>query len=123
MIGGLIIGHSDIGESILRALKSITGSFEELYCLSNEGLSTDELVEKIKDFSTDKKVDGLLIFIDVYGGSCWRAAKIAKPDRSFIVTGVNLPMMLSFVQKRETFPFDDLPGILETDGKRGVKSE
>ncbi len=123
MIGGLIIGHSDIGESILRALKSITGGFKELHCLSNEGLSTVEMVEKIKDFSTGKQVDGLFIFIDVYGGSCWRAAKIAKPDRSHIVTGVNLPMMLSFVQKRESFSFDDLPGILETDGKRGVKSE
>ena len=123
MIKGLIVGHRDIGDGILRALESISGSFKFLSYISNERSSTNELVEKIKAFSNDMQEDGLVIFVDVYGGSCWRAAKMAKLHRTHIVTGINLPMLLSFINKRESFSFDDLPGILETDGKRGITVE
>ncbi|MFC1692504.1 PTS sugar transporter subunit IIA [Candidatus Latescibacterota bacterium] len=123
MIEGLIVGHRDIGAGILKALKSISGSFEHLSYISNEGFSTTELVAEIKSsFSSDGENE-LIIFIDVYGGSCWQAAKIAKPIKSHIITGVNLPMLLSFINKRELFSLDELPAILEKDGKRGIKSE
>ena len=123
MVTGLIVGHRDIGEGILRALESISGSFKHLYFISNKGLSTQELTHKIEAFTKDIQVDGLLIFVDVFGGSCWRAAKMAKSQRSHIVTGLNLPMLLSFINKRESFPFNELAGILEIDGKRGITSE
>ena len=123
MIRGLIIGHRDIGESILRSLESISGEHEHISFLSNDGLSTKELSEKIKEFHSEFPDESLFIFIDVYGGSCWRAAKMAQLAGSHILTGVNLPMLLSFVNKRCSFPFDDLLHILETDGKRGIKSE
>jgi len=123
MIGGVIVGHRDIGESMCRALESIAGKFKNLVCISNEGLSTAEIAEEIKGISNTMRADGLFIFVDVYGGSCWRAAKLAKPDKAHIITGINLPMMLSFIHKRESFSFHELADVLETDGKRGVTSE
>lgn len=123
MIAGLIVGHRNIGEAILTAIESISGNPEHLSSISNNGLSTGELTEKIKNFVSSTNNDGLLIFVDVYGGSCWRAAKMAKAPGSHIVTGINLPMLLSFIKKRESFSFDDLPGVLETDGKRGITCE
>ena len=123
MIKGLIVGHRNIGEGLLNALESISGSFENIIFISNNGLSKNEIAEKIKEACKEYQNDDVMIFIDVYGGSCSRAAKIAKLSGSHIVTGLNLPMLLSFVNKRNTFSFDELCTILETDGKRGIKSE
>ena len=123
MIIGLIVGHRNIGEAFLRALESINGVHENIIPISNDGLSTDEIVDKIKAASTNGQDDGTIIFVDVFGGSCWQAAKRAQLPRCCIITGLNLPMLLSFVNKRETLSFDDLSSVLETDGKRGIKLE
>ncbi len=123
MINGLIIGHKDISRAILEALESIIGTCKNLISISNEGLSTTEIVDKIKQAYNGSTEEEVIIFIDVFGGSCWRAAKMAQLPKSHIVTGLNLPMLLSFVNKREKISFDDLYVILETDGKRGIKSE
>ncbi len=120
MINGLIVGHCDIGESILRVLYSISGCSEHISYISNEGFSTKEMADKIKDTISTNENDGVIIFVDVYGGSCWRAAMIAKTQKSHIITGVNIPMLLSFINKRELFPFNELAEILEKDGKRGI---
>ena len=123
MIKGLIIGHRDIGKAVIEALESISGHAEHVDCISNEGLSTDDLAEKIKSFCRLNCQDGIILFVDVFGGSCWRAAKKAKSSNAHIVTGLNLPMLLSFVQKRETLSIDELPSVMETDGKRAIMNE
>ena len=121
MIGGVIIAHKDFGESLLRVITSIAGKFEHLASISNDGLSTSELVREIKRVSESMDVDGLFLFVDVFGGSCWQATKMAKLGKAHIVAGISLPMLLSFCHKRETVPFDELSGILETDASRGVR--
>jgi len=113
----------DIGNSLLKALESISGSFENIIFFSNNGLSTKELADKISVVCTDCQDDGIIILVDVYGGSCWRAAKLAKLQSCHIVTGLNLSMLLSFVNKRNSFSFDELSSILVEDGKRGIKVE
>lgn len=120
MIEGLIIGHSNIGEAVMNVLKSISGSSNNMSFLSNDGLSTKELVQKIKDVSATARENGLFIFVDIYGGSCWQAAKMAKFKRSHIITGFNLPMLISFINKREKFSFGELTEVLENDAKRGI---
>jgi len=122
LIKGFIIGHKNIGDGLLKALESISGSFENIFFFSNNGLSTRELSDKICAACNDGD-DEVMIFIDVFGGSCWRAAKMAKLLRCHIVTGFNLPMLLSFVNKRNLFSFDELYTIIENDGKRGIISE
>lgn len=122
-IKGLIVGHKDIGNGLLKALESISGSFEDIIYFSNDGLSTKELADKINTACIDCQYNGIIIFVDVYGGSCWRAAKMAKLLRCHIITGLNLSMLLSFVNKRDSFSFDELSSILVTDGKRGITAE
>ena len=79
MIEGLIIGHRNIGEAVMNVLESISGSSNNLYFLSNDGLSTKELVQKINTVSAAARENGLFIFVDIYGGSCWQAAKSRYP--------------------------------------------
>jgi mannose/fructose-specific phosphotransferase system component IIA len=123
MIYGLVIAHKKAGDALLTSLGGIYGDYENLYGLSNEGCSTNELADKIRDEFSFLLGTEVFIFVDIYGGSCWRAAKLAKLPRCHIMSGFNLPMLLSFLNKRDTIPFDELSTVLETDGKRGIISE
>ncbi|MFC1606896.1 PTS sugar transporter subunit IIA [Candidatus Latescibacterota bacterium] len=123
MIKGLIVGHSEFGSAVLQAIQAISGSTEDIYTISNIGLSTDDIIDKIRSICQPECQDGLLIFVDLFGGSCWRAAKKAAVPNSRIVTGLNLPMLLSFVSKRSEMLLDELADIMDVDGKRGIRLE
>jgi len=123
VIRGLIIGHGTVGEGLDSAIQAISGNRGGIMFISNIGRSTADIAEEVRSFTQEHDCSGgLIIFVDLYGGSCWQGAKLAKSSFTHIVTGVNLPMLLSFMNKRDAHAFEDLPGILETDGKRGIKS-
>lgn len=122
MIQGIIVGHRDIGASILKALESISGPVSDVCFCSNEGLSTRELASQIQE-CTGRNDSPSIIFVDVLGGSCWRAAKMVQTPDSHIITGLNLPMLLAFISKRDTVPFEELPSVIINDGIRGISTE
>lgn len=122
MIRGFVIGHRDISNAFAAVLDSISGHVTDIYFFSNEGLSTGELAEAVKKTASDSD-EGTIIFVDLYGGSCWRAAKQAKLPKSHVVSGFNLPMLLSFINKRDSYSFDELPAVLKHDAKRGIMLE
>ena len=119
MIRGFIIGHGDISNAFAEVLDSISGQVNNVLFFSNEGLSTRELAEALKNSASDTD-EGTMIFVDLYGGSCWRAAKQARLQNSCIISGFSLPMLLSFINKRESNSFEELPAILKHDAKRGL---
>lgn len=123
MIGGIIVSHKDAAQGMLNALRTMYGDIERLACLSNEGLSTDELTGLIVGTAMSFGSESVCVFVDTYGSSCWRAAKLAGVPNSTVITGFNLPMLLSFVTKRATIPFSDLPTVLATDAIRGIRTE
>lgn len=123
MIYGIIVSHRNVGHGILNALVGMYGDVDCLVSLSNEGLSTNELADNIREAARFAGEEGVCVFVDAYGGSCWRASKLARLRNAHVITGFNLPMLLSFVTKRATIPFGELPAVLETDGKRGIRIE
>ncbi len=119
MTAAIIVGHQDMSSGLVGAVESITGPLNDICSLSNRGLSTKELADKIRECACSGNQQ-TLIFVDIYGGSCWRAAKMAQVQDWRILTGVNLPMLLSFVNKRNQVPLEDLPAVLAEDAKRGI---
>ena len=48
------------------------------------------------------ETDGVLILSDIFGGTpCNVAAGVASPDEVIVLTGVNLPMLVSVVRARK----------------------
>ena len=119
----MVVAHKKVGDALLYALEGIYGAFENVKGISNEGCSTNELADKIREECALLPDPEVCIFVDVYGGSCWRAAKLAKLPACHILSGFNLPMLLSFLHKRAQIPFEEIPAVLETDGKRGIIAE
>ena len=119
----MILGHGSVGEGLDSAIQAIAGNRGGITFISNIGRSTTDIAEDVRAFTQKYDcTDGLIIFVDLFGGSCWQGAKLANSPVAHIVTGVNLPMLLSFINKRDAHAFEDLPAILETDGKRGIRS-
>jgi len=123
MIHGIIVSHKNAGQGILNALCGMYGDIDRLVALSNEGLSTNELADTIRETARVAEEEGVCVFVDVYGGSCWRAVKLARLRNAHVITGFNLPMLLSFVTKRTTVPLVELPAVLVNDGFRGIRVE
>lgn len=123
MIGGIVISHGTMSTCLIETIETIYGNAEALAALSNIGLSTRELTETLRDTSKKMNVESIVYFVDVFGGSCWQAAKMAKNRNDHIITGVNVPMILSFLHKRNDTSPDTIHEVLDSDGKRGIISE
>lgn len=123
MIGGVIVSHGTFGACLLQTVEMIAGKTESLAFVSNEGLSTRELADTLRSIVSEMNAETVIFFVDIFGGSCWQAAKMVKSANDHIVTGVNIPMVLSFLHKRSSVSIDGLQEVLDADGKRGIRNE
>ena len=118
---GLLVTHHGIGEELLRAAESIVGPQRDIEVVSNQGTSLEGLCERIESIlPTDREV---VAMVDYFGGSAHIAMKSlckSHPELE-LVSGVNLPMLLSFITKRNQLPFSELVEVIRTDAVRGIK--
>ena len=123
MIGAAVIAHKQLAQEMVAAVEGIAGKQEKLVALSNDGLSLDALKKAVAEVvEKEDFAEGVFLFVDMIGGSPWRAAMEKRGPKVCILTGMNLSMLLSFLQKRKgDQTFEELAAIIEHDGKRGIK--
>ena len=115
MIKCILISHGDLGSALLNTTEKIIGPLENIKVLSNELMSIKDLIASLDAIAGEWKDHAILIMVDFCGGSCWHAAQVIKRNRENIVliSGVNLTMMLSFVNRRESFKLPELADYLK----------
>jgi mannose/fructose/sorbose-specific phosphotransferase system IIA component len=120
----VVITHGPIGEALIEATQSILGKDEGLHGITVTGMSLTEIQDRLLAIvhSPDEKNEGVIIMVCLKGGSCWNvAAGIALQEKNVrLISGVNLPMLLSFMTKRVNLTLDNLLNELERDGIRGI---
>lgn len=116
MISCILVAHGKMGRGLINAATVIVGEQDEVYILSNSDLSLESLKTKIAGIVS--KVDECIVFVDCLG-SAYTAARIVCRDRP-VVSGVNLPMLLSFFTKRERLDLEDLLQAVINDGRKGI---
>jgi mannose/fructose-specific phosphotransferase system component IIA len=120
----ILITHGLIGQAIIDAVRSILGVDDGLHALSVTDMSLTEITQRLLAIinSPDVRQDGVMILASLKGGSCWNvAAAIAKDHHHVrVISGINLPMALSFMTKRDLLPLEDLADVLVKDGARSV---
>ena len=118
---GVLLAHGAMARGMVDAVLKIAGADESaIVPLSNEGVSPQVLVDRLKELVGDRPA---VIFTDLTSGSCTMTAQITCRGNGHraVVAGVNLPMLLDFVFNR-TLPLDQLiPRLLER-GRTGVRS-
>lgn len=92
----LLVTHDELGRCLLASAARIYGEAVGVDVISNDGLDAGGLTRAIADWLGEDDVD-TLILVDVGGGSCGTAARLAADGRKrvWILGGVNLPMVLT----------------------------
>lgn len=120
---GIILTHGTLGEELIRTAEMVVGEARGLDALSNTGLSTPALAERVESVLAGEPHDRpLLVFVDLLGGSCSQACTELLKARpaARLLTGVNLPMIIAFLQYRETMEPDELADAILMRAHRGI---
>jgi len=105
VIGLLIVTHADLAGELLRAAEMIVGSIPSARGVAvcrEEGVEV--LSRRVRDACSEVAADGhgVIIMTDMFGGTPTNLSLplLDKFDAE-IVCGVNLPMVLKFINSRE----------------------
>lgn len=120
MIKIVIATHNGLGRAYLETLELIMGKQENIEVVEvNLNTQLDELKKVIKNDIDD--TSGTLILTDMFGGT---PSNISIPflvkDKVEIVFGLNLPMLLTAVSKRDKLKLAELAEISAKSGKDSI---
>jgi mannose PTS system EIIA component len=120
---GLIVTHGRLGDELIAAAALILGHADGLTARTNTGLSTGALRDEVSAFLALDPDSPVVLLVDLLGGSCAQAgAALVDPQRVRLVTGVNLAMVIAFLQGREREPLDELVAGILARGHRGIQA-
>ncbi len=122
MVKGIIIGHGDFAESMLKTAEGIVGKQQHVEIVSNIGLSCSLIDEKLKQILSESKEKETLVFVDLPGGSCTISCyNLLKEYQNLnIICGINLPILMEFFMLREKYSAKELADILVKKGKDNI---
>lgn len=123
VITGIVVTHGRLAEELVRTAELIVGPASELYAISGSDLCDEEVVRGIRGVIERRGGARVLVFVDYFGGSCCinSVRAIEGEEGVKVLSGVNLPVLLSFVTKRGTMTFEELVGHLVRRGRESVK--
>jgi len=111
MIGMLIVSHCELGRELLNAAEFIVGKIDGADAMAiTETTGTERLIKAIEDKARAvDKGDGVIILTDMFGGTPSNLSlSFLKEGKIEVLTGVNLPMIISIIQNRSTCKLSDL---------------
>ncbi len=117
-----ILTHEQMALCLQGVVEKIIGKQENLFPYTNSVDALPVLAQKINDNIKDIKPDHIVCFVDLAGGSCWSLAHmIGKQHKNVtIISGVNVPMLVSYFSNMNELPFDALITKIVNDGSRGI---
>lgn len=130
MIGMLLITHGKMAAGIKESAEMIVGHIDKFSTLSlNPGEDihelSDKILSKIEQLNLNK---GVIIFVDLFGASPYNATMNCAPKckekgiEISLVTGVNLPMIISTACNREFMTLNDLTADALSAGMDNIKN-
>ncbi|MBR3653828.1 MAG: PTS mannose transporter subunit IIAB [Elusimicrobia bacterium] len=125
MINILILSHCELTKELIKTAEVIAGKQENLFYIDqdikNENLVSlqDKISEILKKINNDK---GTLILTDMLGGTpCNASVLLTKNFNIEVLTGVNLPMILSAIfTSRTVQTAKELADKVLADGKKSI---
>jgi mannose/fructose-specific phosphotransferase system component IIA len=122
-ITGIVVTHGRLAEELVRTAELIVGPGRDLHAISGSDLCDETVVRGIRDIVAGRGGARVLVFVDYFGGSCCiNSVRAVEGEEGVkVLSGVNLPVLLSFMTKRETMPFEELVDHLVRRGRESVK--
>jgi mannose PTS system EIIA component len=120
--GVLVVTHGGLAFELVRALERIVGKVDGLKALT---IGWDDDLTQARRAVEQAIADvdpggGVLILTDMFGGTATNVALAFLRDGVEIVTGVNLPMLVKFVNLRAGVPLQDAATSVREQGQRSI---
>lgn len=120
---GFILTHGELALSLKSVLNKLMPIEIPFHTYSNNERTLEYITQDMEKIFTKTHPEKAIIFIDLMGGSCWHAAMDFKrnhPDCA-IVTGVNIPGLVSFSINYSRLEWPDLLKKIEEDARKAIK--
>jgi PTS system mannose-specific IIA component len=117
MVTGIVVTHGNLAEELLRTARTVFGEFPDCHAVTNHSKTPDAVEREIASIIDGRRGEACLIFVDFMGGSCSQAClrhimERRETQNIQLISGVNLPMLLAFLNKRGELRFADLPSAI-----------
>ncbi|OGP59061.1 MAG: hypothetical protein A2162_03015 [Deltaproteobacteria bacterium RBG_13_52_11b] len=123
MVGAVLIAHAFIARELIATAEYLVGKLDGIVAISID-ISRDAFEARRMISRAVKEVDqgeGVLMMTDLFGGF---PSNIAFPflgkQKVEVITGVNLPMILTFWTRRERTELRELARAVELSGTRSI---
>jgi PTS system mannose-specific IIA component len=100
----LIVAHGNLGAALVRSAQMLIGRRKDIKTLGlKEGDGLTNFVEKVNQLiSRFPEARSILVFVDLRGGTPWNAVLATCDPRIHLISGVNLPILLEVLIKRDS---------------------
>jgi len=123
MIGGLIVTHGRLAIELLNAAEMIVGEVHHITAVSlgwhdDVGMATTMIEKALERVRTP---EGVLIMTDMFGGTPTNiSSTFLDQDKVEIVTGVNLPMLMKFLQIGKGETLASVARVVKEQGQSSI---
>lgn len=123
MAGVVVVTHGRLAEDLVEAARTIVGSADGLRAVSigwdDDVVEARRRIEQgVRDVGGESSV---LLLTDMFGGTPTNIAlSMLDPGRLEVVTGVNLPMLIKFLNLRDEIGLGDIARLLAEQGRGAI---
>jgi PTS system mannose-specific IIA component len=123
VVGAVIIAHSFIGRELVNTAEYLLGKIEGIIWVSMDMKMNAFTARKIISEAIQKvdQGEGVLLLTDLFGGSPSNLAfSFLNCEKIEVLTGVNLPMILTFSNYRKNRNLKELAKLIQLSGRRNM---
>ena len=123
MIGIVVVTHCNLGLELMRAAEFILGKISQAEAVS---MDPQDPAEKLRDklvvaIAKADTGEGVIVLTDMFGGTPSNISlSFLSEGKVEVVTGVNLPMLISLASKREGKSLSPLAQEVKNYGLRSI---
>lgn len=122
MVGILVVAHGNLAESLIETAEMIVGHVDGIKaCPFCQGSDVEKLRKMLKQSIKDvNNGEGVIVLTDMFGGTPSNISLSFLEDKLEVITGVNLPMVIGAITKREGRTIEELALLLKECGKSNI---
>jgi PTS system mannose-specific IIA component len=123
MVGIIIVAHGGLAQAFVETAEMIVGPTDGFKaCSFAQGSDVDSLRKMLKNSIKEvNKGEGVIILTDMFGGTPSNISlSFLENGKVEVVTGVNLPMVITALTKRKGKDIVELTSLLKDGGSKNI---
>jgi len=123
MVGIIVVSHGRLAEALISSVEFLVGNLQRVKGISIWPRDRKEVVKDRIQKGVDEvdDGDGVVILTDVLGGTPTNLSlSCTENDNVEVVTGVNLPMLLTLSSYRKETSLREVGRLVKKSGRRSI---